>query len=430
MIVTAPARSAPQNTTRPVLEYQSGFGNVHGTEAVPGALPVGQNAPQQPPKGLYAEVISGTSFTAPRAENLSAWLYRLRPSAMHAPFRRVDDRAIRSGPFDEVETPPNRLRWNPLPIPNAPADFLDELITLAGSGVRGPGREVRGDQQVHERAVGRRVEPLAARRGGLARPLRAVQVRSRALHDDQHGELRSRRPVDLHCPELAFRAAGRGELRLRHLPAALAGGRAHLQAAVVPQERDERADGPRARRLRREGERLSARRRLDPQLHGGARARPRDLRQGLGGRAQAAEDREQPRLHVGVALGVAAHQARAEGARAAEGLRQRLGRVQKGDRFLKIGVRARFIPSLTADFCDARMKSQKPLENKCHMSKTLAELKEKASRLSEVERAELALSLIESLDGPPDEGADEAWRVEIERRIGQLERGEVELIPG
>src|SRR5437773_4861920 len=75
--------------TRPVLEYQSGFGNVHGTEAVPGALPVGQNAPQRPPKGLYAEVISGTSFTAPRAENLSAWLYRLRPSALHAPFRRV-----------------------------------------------------------------------------------------------------------------------------------------------------------------------------------------------------------------------------------------------------------------------------------------------------------------------------------------------------
>jgi putative addiction module component (TIGR02574 family) len=64
------------------------------------------------------------------------------------------------------------------------------------------------------------------------------------------------------------------------------------------------------------------------------------------------------------------------------------------------------------------------------MSKTLAELKEKAFRLSEVERAELALSLIESLDGPPDDGADEAWRVEIEHRIGQIERGEVELIPG
>ncbi len=134
MIVTAPARSAPQSAARPVLEYQTGFGNLHSTEAVPGALPVGQNAPQQTPKGLYTEVISGSAFTAPRAENLSTWLYKLRPSAMHAPFRRIDDRAIRSGPFREVETPPNRLRWNPLPIPNAPADFMDGLLTLAGSG--------------------------------------------------------------------------------------------------------------------------------------------------------------------------------------------------------------------------------------------------------------------------------------------------------
>src|SRR5216684_530029 len=110
MIVTAPARSAPQNTARPVLEYQSGFGNFHSTEAVPGALPVGQNAPQQTPRGLYAEVISGSAFTAPRAENLSSWLYKLRPSAMHAPFRRIDDRAIRSGPFKEVGTPPSRPR--------------------------------------------------------------------------------------------------------------------------------------------------------------------------------------------------------------------------------------------------------------------------------------------------------------------------------
>lgn len=64
------------------------------------------------------------------------------------------------------------------------------------------------------------------------------------------------------------------------------------------------------------------------------------------------------------------------------------------------------------------------------MSGTLAELKEQASQLSETERAELALSLIESLDGPADSGVEEAWRVEIERRVGQIERGEVELIPG
>ena len=64
------------------------------------------------------------------------------------------------------------------------------------------------------------------------------------------------------------------------------------------------------------------------------------------------------------------------------------------------------------------------------MSDILAELKEKASQLSDAERAELALALIESLDGPADPDVEEAWRVEIERRIGQMERGEVQLIPG
>jgi len=64
------------------------------------------------------------------------------------------------------------------------------------------------------------------------------------------------------------------------------------------------------------------------------------------------------------------------------------------------------------------------------MSNTLTDLKEKASQLSETERAELALSLIESLDGPADPDVEEAWRIEIERRVGQIERGEVKLIPG
>jgi putative addiction module component (TIGR02574 family) len=64
------------------------------------------------------------------------------------------------------------------------------------------------------------------------------------------------------------------------------------------------------------------------------------------------------------------------------------------------------------------------------MSDMLAELKKKAAQLSDVERAELALSLSESLDGPADPEVEEAWRAEIERRIGQIDRGEVELIPG
>jgi homogentisate 1,2-dioxygenase len=117
-----------------VINYQGGFGNKFSSEALEGALPQGRNSPQRPPRGLYPEVLSGTAFTAPRAENLSTWLYRLRPSAMHPPYKKVRAGEIRSGPFDEVEASPNRLRWDPLPVPARPADFLDGLVTLAGSG--------------------------------------------------------------------------------------------------------------------------------------------------------------------------------------------------------------------------------------------------------------------------------------------------------
>jgi homogentisate 1,2-dioxygenase len=116
------------------VRYLAGFGNEYATEAVPGALPVGQNAPQRPPRGLYTEQLSGTAFTAPRAENRRSWLYRIRPSAMHPPFRRIDNGLVRSAPFDEVTPPPNRLRWNPLPLPDGPADFMDGLVTMGGNG--------------------------------------------------------------------------------------------------------------------------------------------------------------------------------------------------------------------------------------------------------------------------------------------------------
>ena len=116
------------------MRYQSGFGNTFSSEAVEGALPVGRNSPQRPPKGLYAEGISGTAFTAPRAENRSTWMYRKRPSAMHPPYRRLNQPLWRSGPFTEVEPSPNRLRWDPLPMPAQPTDFVDGVCTLAGSG--------------------------------------------------------------------------------------------------------------------------------------------------------------------------------------------------------------------------------------------------------------------------------------------------------
>ena len=116
------------------LSYQSGFGNEFATESVAGALPVGRNSPQRVAHGLYAEVLSGTAFTAPRSENVRTWLYKVRPSAMHGPFKRISDGLLRSGPFDEAETPPNRLRWDPLPMDGVDADFIDGLATVAGSG--------------------------------------------------------------------------------------------------------------------------------------------------------------------------------------------------------------------------------------------------------------------------------------------------------
>ena len=116
------------------LPYLSGFGNELASEAVPGALPQGQNSPQRPPLGLYAEQLSGTPFTAPRAENRRSWLYRIRPSAMHGAFRRIDNRLLRTAPCAEAEPPPNRLRWDPIPVPDAPADLIDGLVTLGTNG--------------------------------------------------------------------------------------------------------------------------------------------------------------------------------------------------------------------------------------------------------------------------------------------------------
>jgi homogentisate 1,2-dioxygenase len=124
---------ADATATDRVLAYQTGFGNEFATEALPGALPLGQNSPQRVAYGLYAEQLSGTAFTAPRGSNRRSWLYRIRPAAVHEPFKRIDDGRIVSR-FDDVETPPNQLRWDPLPMPDAPTDFVAGLVTMAGNG--------------------------------------------------------------------------------------------------------------------------------------------------------------------------------------------------------------------------------------------------------------------------------------------------------
>ena len=65
------------------------------------------------------------------------------------------------------------------------------------------------------------------------------------------------------------------------------------------------------------------------------------------------------------------------------------------------------------------------------MSSTLDELKEQAAKLSHAERDELALTLIESLESPADDGdVERAWLAEVERRADQVRRGAVEIVPG
>ncbi|MEJ7932432.1 homogentisate 1,2-dioxygenase [Ramlibacter sp. AN1015] len=121
-------------TSTDAFAYQSGFGNQFSSEAHPGALPLGRNSPQRAPHGLYAELLSGAAFTAPRHRNLRTWMYRVRPSAAHGRFEPLAVERWKTGPFHDAPTPANRLRWDPWPMPEAPTDFIDSVVTVAGNG--------------------------------------------------------------------------------------------------------------------------------------------------------------------------------------------------------------------------------------------------------------------------------------------------------
>ncbi|WP_228461748.1 homogentisate 1,2-dioxygenase [Paracoccus liaowanqingii] len=113
-----------------------GFGNDFETEALPGALPQGQNSPQKCNYGLYAEQLSGTAFTAPRGQNERTWCYRIRPSVHHV------------GRFIPLEVPhwktaPHVLpgvtslgqyRWDPVPVPDQPLTWITGMRTMTTAG--------------------------------------------------------------------------------------------------------------------------------------------------------------------------------------------------------------------------------------------------------------------------------------------------------
>ena len=111
--------------------YLHGFGNYHQSEAVSGALPSSQNSPQHCNLGLYAEQLSGTSFTRPRQNNLHSWLYRILPSVVHGTYVPYEKELIQ--PFHKEQSP-NPLRWSPIHTANE-RDFVDGLFHLAGNNL-------------------------------------------------------------------------------------------------------------------------------------------------------------------------------------------------------------------------------------------------------------------------------------------------------
>ena len=126
-----------------IAGYQTGFGNGFETEALAGALPVGRNSPQRCAYGLYAEQISGSPFTAPRANNQRSWLYRIRPTVAHwGAFRPLNGGLWRTAPCAEVQLPPAPMRWDPIPMPQGriPDDaqsFPQSVRTITTAGDAG-----------------------------------------------------------------------------------------------------------------------------------------------------------------------------------------------------------------------------------------------------------------------------------------------------
>ena len=117
------------------ITYMTGFGNEHASESLPGALPVGRNSPQKAPYGLYAELLSGTAFTAPRHQNQRTWFYRIRPTVKTvSPARPLDIGLLRTAPNEDAVIPTAPLRWDPVAIPTEPTDFISGWHTMVTNG--------------------------------------------------------------------------------------------------------------------------------------------------------------------------------------------------------------------------------------------------------------------------------------------------------
>jgi len=119
-----------------MFQYMPGFGNDFETEALPGALPQGQNSPQNCAYGLYAEQLSGSPFTAPRGTNERSWLYRMRPSVKHVGrFQEIEVPHWKTAPhIVKHGLPLGQLRWSPPEFPDGKFNFITGLRTMTTAG--------------------------------------------------------------------------------------------------------------------------------------------------------------------------------------------------------------------------------------------------------------------------------------------------------
>jgi homogentisate 1,2-dioxygenase len=120
-----------------VTTYQSGFGNYFESEALEGALPIGRNSPQKPSLGLYAEQLNGSAFTCPRQNNLRSWLYRIQPSVIQGEFQPSQQQLFQATSEKESHATPVQMRWDPLPFPDKPCDFIQGLVPWVTNGSAG-----------------------------------------------------------------------------------------------------------------------------------------------------------------------------------------------------------------------------------------------------------------------------------------------------
>ena len=148
---------------------------------------------------------------------------------------------------------------------------------------------------------------FADRRRGLARQLRAVQIRPAHLLAGRRHRLRSSRSVDLHRADLAVGDRRHREYRLRDLPRALDGGGEHVPAAVVSHEHHVGVHGADLRRLRRQAAGLRAGRRVAAQHDAAARPGSRGVRSCAQRRTEASEADRHDGLHVRDPLSAARH---------------------------------------------------------------------------------------------------------------------------